>query len=203
LSLWKGHALKIALIRHGPTEWNAEGRIQGRTDIPLSAVGRTQMARLAPPAEFALARAYVSPLSRARETALLLGLRDPVEDARLTEHHWGRWEGLTRPEILAREGEDAFVKAGSGAAFTPPDGEPTGKLIARVRSFLSDAGDTDQDAVVVSHRGVLRTAYAIASGWQMLTPMPDELDLSAALVLSVNARGTIGIAALNVPLETK
>jgi probable phosphoglycerate mutase len=195
--------LKIALIRHGPTEWNAQGRIQGRTDIPLSDEGRARMAALAPPAGFAQARAYVSPLARALETASLLGMKNPVSDARLLEHHWGRWEGLTRSEILERDGEDAFVKAGTGSAFTPPDGESTNDLIARVRSFLCDIGETGKDSVAITHRGVLRTAYAIATGWKMMTPMPDNLDLSTALVLAVDRNGTINIAGLNIALERK
>jgi probable phosphoglycerate mutase len=195
--------LKIALIRHGPTEWNAQGRIQGRTDIPLSEEGRLQMAKLAPPAGFASACAFVSPLSRARETALLLGFTSPIVDARLSEHYWGRWEGMTRAEILAHDGDNAFIKAGQGAEFTPPDGESTRDLIARVQSFLTDAGMRRDDCIAITHRGVLRTAYAIASGWQMLTPMPDELDLSKALVLAVDSNGDFHIEMLNVVLERK
>lgn len=194
--------MRIALLRHGPTEWNAQGRIQGQLDMPLSEEGRAKMAKLAPPRGFADVRAYSSPLSRARETAALLGLGDPILDARLAEHHWGRWEGLTRAEILARDGEDAFQRAGSGLAFTPPGGERTEDLIARVRDFLLDAAREEEDAIAVAHRGVLRSAYAVATGWQMLTPMPDELDLSKALVLSVNAE-RIAIDALNVALVEK
>src|SRR5258707_10355824 len=87
--------LKIALIRHGPTVWNDEGRIQGQMDMPLSEAGRARIAALAPPKGFESARAFSSPLGRATETAKLLGL-DPAIDARLIEHHWGRWEGMTR-----------------------------------------------------------------------------------------------------------
>jgi probable phosphoglycerate mutase len=192
--------MKLALIRHGPTQWNAEGRIQGRRDEPLSDAGRKLFATLAPPEGFGTARAYSSPLSRARETAALLGFDDPVIDGRLAEHNWGRWEGMTREEILARDGTDAFARAGAGAEFTPPDGERTADLIARVRTFLEDLRAETTDAVAVSHRGVLRSAYVIATGWQMLTPMPDALDLSKALVLSIEKDAPISIAALNVPL---
>ena len=94
--------LRIAFIPHGPTQWNDEGRLQGRQDIPLSEAGRLKMSGLRPPAGFESARVFVSPLSRARETARLLGLVDAVVDERLSEHGWGSWEGLTREEI-ARE----------------------------------------------------------------------------------------------------
>ncbi len=197
------HSLRIALVRHGPTEWNEEGRIQGRLDMPLSAAGRAKMAALAPPKSFENVRAFSSPLSRARETAELLGLRNVTLDARLSEHNWGQWEGLTRAEILAHDGDDAFERAGKGIDFTPLGGERTADLLARVRAFLVDVAAEDSPAIAVAHRGVLRSAYAIATGWQMLTPMPDELDLSKALVLEVGRGGDIAIAALNVELAQK
>jgi probable phosphoglycerate mutase len=195
--------MRIALLRHGPTGWNEEGRIQGRLDMPLSAAGRAKMAALAPPKGFETARAFASPLSRARETAELLGLRHVAVDARLSEHNWGQWEGLTRAEILARDGDDAFERAGRGIDFTPLGGERTSDLLARVRAFLVDAALEDSPAIAVAHRGVLRSAYAIATNWQMLTPMPDALDLSKALVLEVSGGGEIAIAALNVELGAK
>src|SRR5215831_13098320 len=99
----KEDKLRIAFLRHGPTDWNEEGRIQGRIDMPLSACGRAKMATLLPPDGFAAACAYTSPLRRARETADLLGYPDAIVDERLAEHHWGDWEGLTREEILARD----------------------------------------------------------------------------------------------------
>jgi broad specificity phosphatase PhoE len=192
--------MRIALLRHGPTDWNAQGRIQGTLDLPLSEAGQAHVSRLLPPAGFADATAYTSPLIRAHDTATLLGLH-PIVDPRLAEHGWGEWEGLTREEILARDGADAFVRAGAGLAFTPPGGERTSDLVARVRSFLFSVAKSQRDAIAVTHRGVLRSAYAIASGWEMLTPMPDALDLSKALVLSLERDGSASIAALNVALE--
>ncbi|HEY5347765.1 MAG TPA: histidine phosphatase family protein, partial [Rhizomicrobium sp.] len=75
--------MRLGLIRHGPTAWNAQGRIQGKTDVPLSDEGTAEMARLRVPRNFSYARAFVSPLLRARQTALLLGIENPVIDARL------------------------------------------------------------------------------------------------------------------------
>ena len=106
--------MKIAFLRHGPTGWNALGRIQGHTDIGLSDEGAAKMAGLRLPADMAAHRLYVSPLMRARQTAQLLGLSGESLDARLMEQNWGRWEGLTRAEILASHGADAFVRAGQG-----------------------------------------------------------------------------------------
>jgi probable phosphoglycerate mutase len=195
--------LRIAFLRHGPTAWNEEGRIQGRIDTPLSAAGRAKMAALLPPDGFAAARAYASPLARARETAALLGYANAVPDDRLSEHHWGAWEGLTREEILAHDGADAFALAGSGIDFTPKGGESTRDLLARVKDFLRDVARGDGDAVAIAHRGVLRSAYTLATGWDMATPMPEKLDLSAALILEVDAAGAMRVAEMNVPLRQR
>lgn len=194
--------MRIAFLRHGPTDWNEEGRIQGRIDMPLSEAGRAKMAGLLPPPGFETADAYTSPLGRARETARLLGFADAIADARLAEHHWGDWEGLTREEILARDGPDAFTKAGSGIDFTPLRGESTRDLLARVASFLRAREADERDAIAIAHRGVLRSAYALATGWDMATPMPAKLDLSCTLILEMDL-GRIGIAELNVPLRPR
>ena len=190
--------MKLAILRHGPTEWNEAGRIQGHTDIALSDAGYARMAARRLPSSFR--RVYASPMLRARQTAEALGLADPILDPRLMEQNWGAWEGLTRAEILSRDGEDAFVKAGShrGEAFRPGGGESTGELHARVAAFLKDAAREDSDAVAVAHLGVLRAAYTLATGWDMATPIPAELDISKILLLSVDAVGIPGIAGLNL-----
>jgi probable phosphoglycerate mutase len=188
--------LKLALLRHGPTEWNAAGRIQGHTDIPLSDAGLAKMAALRLP--LSVTRVYASPMLRARQTAEALGLSEPIYDARLMEQNWGIWEGLTRDEIFARHGVDAFTRAGLGEAFRPGGGESTGELHARVSSFLKDVAQGEGDAVAVAHLGVLRAAYTLATGWDMATPMPAELDVSRILVLRLTKDGAPKIECLNL-----
>lgn len=195
--------MKIAFLRHGPTQWNEAGRIQGHTDIPLSEAGLARMAGLRLP--FTCPRIYCSPLLRARQTAEALGLDKLMLDDRLREQHWGDWEGLSRDEILVRHGDDAFLKVGSarGAEFRPLGGESTGELHARVAAFLRDAAAGEGDAVVVAHLGVVRAAYTLASGWAMDTPMPPELDISKILLLSLDAAGVPRIEQLNLEFTPK
>jgi broad specificity phosphatase PhoE len=193
--------VRLALLRHGPTEWNASGRIQGHADIPLSQAGFSQMAGLRLPLDFP--RAFSSPLSRAQQTAQALGLQHVMLDARLMEQHWGDWEGLSLKEIPARHGVDAFIKAGTGAAFRPGNGESTGELHARVAAFLKDVAQGQGDAVAVAHTGVLRAAYTLATGWDMATPMPAELDLSKILLLSLDGNGTPQIECLNLAFNAR
>jgi len=195
--------LKLALLRHGPTAWNAQGRIQGRTDIPLSEEGLMQVRGLLPPLSFEAARAYASPMQRARQTAEALGFIDPILDPRLMEQNWGQWEGLSRAEILARDGKDAFTRAGHGLEFRPPEGESTEELHARVASFLKDVARAERDAIAVAHLGVLRAAYTLASDWDMRTPMPAELDVSRVMILSLARDGVPVIHALNVELRVR
>ncbi|HET9115994.1 MAG TPA: histidine phosphatase family protein [Gaiellaceae bacterium] len=92
----------LLLVRHGETDWNAEGRLQGHTDRPLSEYGRRQARRLAEElVDEPLDAIYASDLARARETAEIVGerLTLPVMlDRDLREKDWGTWEGLTPAE---------------------------------------------------------------------------------------------------------
>jgi len=195
--------MRIAFLRHGPTDWNATGRFQGHTDIPLSTVGLAKMAALRLPPDFVPARIFVSPLARARQTAQALGLPPGTPDARLMEQNWGQWEGLTRAQILERHGDDAFARFGLGAAFRPEGGESTGELNTRLAAFLTDIAQEQSNAVAVAHLGVLRAAYTLATGWDMATPMPAGLDVSKILLLSLAPDGSAKIAALNVDFSSR
>jgi probable phosphoglycerate mutase len=190
--------LKVTFLRHGPTEWNALGKVQGHTDIPLSQEGLAKMRKLRPP--FPAPRSFTSPLKRARQTAEALGIESPVLDARLMEQNWGRWEGLSRTEILEQEGADAFLRAGLAARFRPPGGESTQELNDRVADFLRDIVQAEEDAIAVAHLGVLRSAYTLATGWDMATPMPKDLDVSKALILELDGGGQPALHTLNVEL---
>jgi len=191
--------MKIALFRHGPTDWNAEHRIQGHTDIPLSDEGLRKMQGLRVP--FAAARIFSSPLLRARQSAVAMGFDHPILDARLMEQNWGRWEGISLEAIAAQDGKDAFIRAGRRGQFRPPGGESIDEVMARVDDFLREAAREDGDAIAVTHMGVLRAAYTLATGWDMAAPMPAELDVSKILVLEAGADG-LSINRLNMGFET-
>jgi len=93
---------ELLLVRHGETDWNAEGRLQGRTDRPLNDYGRRQARALADElAGEGLEAVYSSDLARARETAEIVAERlglEVVLDPDLREKDWGNWEGLTPAE---------------------------------------------------------------------------------------------------------
>ena len=119
------------------------------------------------------------------------------------EQNWGQWEGMSRPEIVARHGADVFARAGIATAFQPPGGESTQALHDRVADFLKDIARQEGDAIVVAHLGVLRAAYTLATHWDMATPMPEGLDVSKALILDLAADGTPSLHAMNVDLSPR
>jgi probable phosphoglycerate mutase len=192
--------MRIALFRHGPTDWNARHLIQGHTDIPLSEDGLRKMQGLRVP--FAAARIFSSPMQRTQQTARAMGLENPVLDARLMEQHWGHWEGMSLQEIADKHGKDAFLRAGRKEQFRPPGGESTAEVMTRVADFLRDAAQAGSDAIAVTHMGALRAAYTLATGWNMATPMPADLDTGKILVLELGPDGRPAIHTLNLDFET-
>ncbi len=151
---------RILLARHGETAWNALGRLQGHTDIPLNETGRAQARALADGVAGAgIAAVVTSDLARARETgeivAAALGLGAPVIEPGLRERRFGVFEGLTRDECATRHPEawQAWQERTGG----PADAEPRALAIARIAEALARiAAGGGGPALVVSHGGVMR-----------------------------------------------
>jgi probable phosphoglycerate mutase len=149
-------------VRHGETEWNAEGRWCGRSDVPLSAVGRRQAQLLARRLQpLPIEALYSSPLVRALETARLIGQAtglEPVVDSRLVELSYGEWEGRTFEE--SKRAAPGIYRAWEAdpAAQAPPGGESGEQLIIRVIPFLREVAGRHPagNVVVVSHRTLCR-----------------------------------------------
>ena len=163
-------AIEIGLVRHFPTEWNAEGRLQGHTDIPLSTAGRAALAAARLPARWRDCGVIASPLSRAWETAEHLAENNPpVADDRLREMRFGAWEGRIGAELVADPTCAYGPIEGWGLDFTPPDGESPRQMLARALPVLSACRAR---TVVVTHRGVMRCLLGAATGWAYDGPMP-------------------------------
>lgn len=158
----------FVFVRHGETDWNAQGRLQGGQDIPLNDKGRGQARRNGEALNAFLAEIgtdpasldYVaSPLGRARETMELVreGLRlEPQHyrlDERLRELTFGDWEGKTIPEIAARDAASAASRKADKWGFVPPGGESYEMLSSRIAGWLATL---DRPSVIVAHGGVMR-----------------------------------------------
>ncbi|MGN6489670.1 MAG: histidine phosphatase family protein [Devosia sp.] len=159
---------ELYFIRHGQTDWNAEGRYQGSRDIPLNAIGRAQAdlnGRLLRqlferdgrrPDEFTW---HVSPLGRTTETMNRVRAAFDVElpvaapDRRLVEVSFGVYEGRLHAELSAGEMAIAGERDASFWDFRPPQGESYEDVAQRVLSF---AAELRGPAVVVAHGGILR-----------------------------------------------
>jgi probable phosphoglycerate mutase len=192
----------LALIRHAPTAWNREGRMQGREDVPLLDESRADLKRRAVPRPYATFRAMASPLRRCLETAALLRLV-VTPDPRLVEMDWGDYQGHTLAELRAQHGFDLAANEARGLDFMPPRGESPRDVQARVAPLLTEIAAEGRPIVAVTHRGVIRAVYARAAGWDMTGQAPREFDVYAVHVFRLAPDGTPRIDKLNVPLEVR
>jgi broad specificity phosphatase PhoE len=179
---------KILFIRHGETDHNAEGRLQGQRDVPLNGRGREQasavgrsLLRLRPAAITRLDAAgafTASPLMRARDTMALARAAMALEpqrfqlDPRLKELSFGDWEGLTWREVRARDPEGLKARHADKWNFAPPGGESYARLAVRMRTWLEEQSG---DVFIAAHGGVARALVVLIAGLDTRTAM--EIDV--------------------------
>lgn len=144
----------IALIRHGETDWNAETRLQGQTDVPLNKHGRKQAKEVAKYLKkYRWDHIYSSPLSRARTTAEIIsnfvGVRPVLVREGLRERAYGEAEGMTEAQRLELYPDRNY-----------PGMEPWGDLNARVIGTLKELcfRHPHDNVIVVAHGGAINAA---------------------------------------------
>jgi broad specificity phosphatase PhoE len=155
--------MRITLVRHGETTGESSIRYYGATDVPLSALGEAQMRR----AGAALAHerfdaVLSSRLQRARRGAWLVARREPLAVAAFDEVHFGRWEGWTREEIMARDADSFRRWEQDPERFVYPDGECRQAFQRRVGEGLAQllAAPPGDNLLLVVHRGVIAVILA-------------------------------------------
>ena len=191
---------RILFVRHGRTAWNAARRIQGHTDIGLDETGRGDLRGRRLPPEFDGWRVFASPLVRAVETAELLGLSDVHLEPRLREMSYGDFEGRTWEELRARYGDALEQRERLGLDFRPDGGETPRELKARLLDWTAEIARAKQPAVAVTHKGVIRVALAVATGWDLRSRAPHRLAWERAHLFRVEDGG-LRVERLNLPLE--
>src|SRR5579859_4372506 len=169
----------IYYIRHGETEWNSQGRLQGVQDVPLNEIGREQAAGAGRILADLFARDgrnetslrfVASPLGRARQTmelvrsALRLPLAGYAIDQRLREIGYGEWEGSTLAEMQARDPELFARRQAEKWTVSPPGGESYVAVQARISDWYHQLA---ADTVAVAHGG---TARALMMALGLETP---------------------------------
>jgi probable phosphoglycerate mutase len=200
----------IYLLRHGETRANLQGRLQGRSDSPLTlkgvaqirAIGSLLREQVAVPSDFALVS---SPLGRARRSAAILcqalGLdsRAVACDPRLAEIGFGDWEGLTIAEVEAAVPGAWARRQADRWTFAPPGGESYAMVAERVGDWLS-LQPPDAKLIVVCHGAVsrvLRGIYATlppAEAVQLTQDQTNLYRLSDGRVETLKARLAQGVS---------
>jgi len=162
---------ELVVVRHGRTAWNADGRFQGHTDVPLDETGREQARALA--VSFCGERfdaIVTSDLSRARETAENIArgrATAPEADVRWREMRFGAWEGLTWTQIVASEPALAERSLTEPRGYVPPGGESFADVCERVTEALLAIAAAAPDGgrvLVATHAGPLHAVLRVALG---------------------------------------
>jgi broad specificity phosphatase PhoE len=164
--------MRLLLVPHATTEWNASERLQGWTDTPLSDVGKRQAALVARRLRIERIDAcHTSDLGRATQTGEAIvaerGLKF-APDTRLREIHFGAWEGLTYAEVCHSAGQEILAWERDPMEVAPPGGETLAQLAERVAAFLETITMVgrlkSRTIVVVGHRGSLRVLVCLELG---------------------------------------
>lgn len=162
----------FGLIRHAPTAWNLEKRIQGRMDIPLDPKGVGEAEDLAESLENqGFHRIIASPLARAAHTARIisgrLGLALDLENG-FIEADFGIWQGRTFKEIIREDPEALDVKKVEGWQFRPPGGESRLEVFSRARKALVGTASRfpNERILVVTHKTLIKTLIYRTMGWE-------------------------------------
>jgi broad specificity phosphatase PhoE len=180
---------RLILVRHGETVGQSSIRYYGATDIPLSDRGRAQAreARNRIPGE-TFETVWASTLSRARESAHIMAPSHSVRlEANFREIHFGRWEGLTREEIEATDPALYADWQARTPGFEFPEGEPRREFRRRIeRGLMHLRASEAQSALIVAHKGVVRTLLELVMNQTLEAEMPQ---LGGVIHASRNASG--------------
>jgi broad specificity phosphatase PhoE len=187
--------MEIVLARHGETEWSRDRRHTGRTDIPLTDIGRRQAGVLGEAlAGRVFARVLSSPLSRALDTCREAGLGEQAElSGDLCEWDYGEYEGITTAEIRTRRPGWNLWRDGC------PGGETAAEVGRRVDRVIESLAGLEGDAAVFAHGHVLRV---LTARWLGLGPEAGalfKLDTGTLSMLGYE-RETRAITRWNVPV---
>lgn len=190
----------LAVIRHGPTEWNEDARLQGHSDVPLSKSGRHLVASWRVPPQLVDFEWLTSPLKRAVETAMLLTDNNVAKDHRLIEMDWAEWEGRRLVDLRAELGIEMTALEAKGLDFRPPGGESPRDVQQRLQGLLGERRRSAGPTVAVCHKGIIRALYALAAKWDMTGKPPDKLQANCAHLFRITDEG-LEIERLNLSLH--
>ena len=189
----------LYLIRHGHTEYSDLGAIAGSSDVALSQAGRDAVTVAAGSLDIdSITTFHASTLTRAIDTASLLGGDTIVEDARLVELDFGDWEGKTWQQVHDDDPDHLSEWSENWVERAPPGGETFQALANRADDWLQDikALPDDHRLVVAAHGGTIRALLCLALELPLSCAMRFSADYAHVTLLSLS-RGGSGCDFLN------
>lgn len=198
--------LRVYLLRHGQTAWNADNnRYCGRTDIPLTGLGKQQAETVKQQLQgIVLDGVYSSPLQRAAETARTASGTNVITDQRLIEADFGQWENKTREEFVAeipKSWEDwNNDPTNTQAGIT---GETGKEIVLRVDAFFTEmiTKHADGSILVAAHNGVNRLYLAYKLGMPLRNYRQIVQHNSSITLFTLDDDGTLTLEYLNTKLK--
>ena len=194
--------IQLLFIRHAITDWNQQRRIQGCTDIPLSDAGRAYLKTCSLPSKWHKTICYTSTLVRTIETAQLLNAESIHPTPLLREMHWGLWEGQTLAQMRQSNPESFAENERRGLDFRPDGGESPREVLTRLERWLRSLEDGLQQAIVITHKGVIRAALSSACDWDMQSKFQYSIDWSCAHEFSYSQVNGLSLEHLNMSLDS-
>ena len=165
--------MNVYFVRHGQTQENSRGVYYGKRDISLNETGRNQcmlagkMLR-----DIVFDRIYISERKRTKESAEIIlnaGNNDFITDKRINERSFGIFEGMTYEQIKQKYLQHSINWENDWVDYVIPDGESYTAFYNRIASFIYDLEKIDaENVLVVTHGGVIKTAYCVLLGNKML-----------------------------------
>lgn len=172
----------LYFVRHGQTDWNVEGKLQGKSDIPLNDTGRAQAALTRDQlSDVKIDKIYCSPLMRAKETASIINelWNLPIhEEERLMERSFGKSEGIHRDQIAF---SDLWIY---DTASMFEGGEDTASFYARVTSFLDEIREEakEHEILLVAHGGVSIPFQCYFEGYDTVEDLSNRIIANCQVV---------------------
>lgn len=199
--------INLAFLRHGITKMNELGCIQGRMDIALSPKGIDQVGSWVLPS-FVQNWAWASsPARRCQQTAALLLHQEASGKiliktmASFLEMSWGEWEGFSVDELRRIYRKKMANLESLGLDFCPPGGESPRQVQQRILQGIDQLSKTKKHHVIVTHKGVIRAALSLATGWDMVQKPPIKLKWDALHCFKIDASGKLKVDQLNFSLN--
>jgi alpha-ribazole phosphatase len=189
--------MRLYLVRHGETDWNAAQRYQGQSDVPLNHTGIQQARKIAGRlSKEKIGAIYSSDLKRATETAKQIAQPHKLKvtsDVRWRELSFGDWEGLTYPEIQAKAPDEVALWQSDSTQCAPPRGETLTQLTERVLSAFNElrALYAEQTVLIISHGGPLQILLCHALGVGFQRHWQFSISQTALSILSLYTDGAI------------